>query len=406
VVRFACVSHRKGRQFGRGGLGAVMGSKNLKAVVVNGKNDVEVADPEGLKEFRRWMRENIVSKLESMKKYGTLGIASITNEAGVLPTRYWEKGSFEDFERISAEAFEKYKERNTACYGCAVACGKIRKSKEIEVEGPEYETLFAFGPLCENSDPDAIIKANDLCDRYGMDTISAGNVVAFYMACCERGDLEGIRFGDGDAIIDVLRKIAFREGIGDILAEGVKIAREKLRVRVEAVHVKGLEPPGYDPRGLYGMALAYITSPRGACHMRSCAYRPNLAGQIDRLSPEGQAKIVKDYEDFYCVVDSLVFCRFLCLPVIGMYWEDIARLYSIITGKEVSIDYLKKTGEMIWVLSREFNLREGVEDERLPSAFFKPVICCGEKKEVLTEEDVSKMIDEYKKLRNRTGYYV
>jgi len=391
LVRFACITHRKGRQFGRCGAGAVMGSKNLKAVVIKGSNEIKVYDPEGLKEFRKWMNENIVSKLESMTKYGTPAIASLTNEAGVFPTRYWEKGSFEFFEDISAESLQKYVKRKTSCYACPVACGKIREVDGIEVEGPEYETLFAFGSLCYNNDIKSIIKANDLCDRYGMDTISTGNTIAFLMACSEKGEVdEKIEFGDSDKIIELVKKIAFREGIGNILAEGTKRAAEILKVSVEPVHVKGLEPPGYDPRGLYGMALAYVTSQRGACHMRSCAYRPNLAGAIDRFSVKGQAALVKDLEDFYCIVDSLVYCRFLCLPMIGMYWEDISKLLKIVTGKDFSVQELKEAGERIYNLTKKFNEREGIKEDKLPNLFFKSPLKIYDREIVVKEEDFKK----------------
>ncbi len=391
LVRFACINHRKGRQFGRGGAGAVMGSKNLKAIVVKGNNEIEIAYPDEFKEFRKWLNGVAREKLKSMTEYGTPGIMALTNEAGVLPTKYWSEGSFGGFESINAEALKKYVKKSKSCYGCVVACGKISRVNDTEVEGPEYETLYAFGSLCYNDNLESIIMANELCDRYGMDTISAGNVIAFLMANRK------LEFGDSDAILDLVKKIAFREGIGDSAAEGTKRLAEIMNSEVEPVHVKGLEPAGYDPRGLYGIALGYATSPRGACHMRSCAYRPNLAGVIDKTSTD-QAKMVKDYEDLYCVVDSLVFCRFLCLPIIGMYWEDIARLYRIVTGKEVKVDELKKVGERISNLTREFNLREGVNDYRLPSLFSKPIKHY-DKELVIKKEDFEKMLDEYFRLR-------
>jgi len=396
LVRFACITHRKGRQFGRCGAGAVMGSKRLKAVVIKGSKDIEVADPEALFEFRKWMLENIVPKLEGMKNYGTPLISALTNEMGVLPTKYWQFGRFENYEDIGYEKLREYIVKDVTCYGCSVACGKLRRAGDIEVEGPEYETQFALGSLCFVDDPVAIMRANDLCDRYGMDTISAGNVVAFYIACSERGEVEEkVKFGDADGMLELLRKITFRDGIGNVLAEGVKMASEKLGVSVEAVHCKGLEPPGYDARGLFGMGLAYATSQRGACHMRSCAYRPNLAGDIDRFSPEMQAELVKDREDFYCVVDSLVFCRFLCLPAIGMDWEDASRLLKIV-GREYSVEQLKVIGENIWKMSYEFNKREGVSDFELPNIFFNPLKDSGY---VLKRGDFERMVEEYKKLR-------
>ncbi|MCD6493479.1 MAG: aldehyde ferredoxin oxidoreductase family protein [Archaeoglobaceae archaeon] len=402
LVRFACISHRKGRQFGRAGVGAVMGSKNLKAVVVKGSSRVEVANPEELREFRKWLIKTARERLQSLTKYGTPGIMSLTNEAGVLPTRYWTKGSFDGFEDINAEALSRYVKKHTACYGCAVVCGIISKTEDAEVEGPEYETLFALGSLCENNDLKAIIKAAELCDRYGMDTITTGNVIAFLMACSEIGEVEeDIKFGDSEKIIELIKKIAFRERIGNILAEGVSRAAEILKVSVEPIHCKGLEPPGYDPRGLFGMALGYAVSPRGACHMRSCAYRPNLMGAVDRTSPKGQAALVKELEDMYCVVDSFILCRFVCLPVIGpILWEELAKLYWITTNEPITVEDLKKAGERICDLVREFNIREGVKEDKLPSKFLKVTLEKGmSERTLVSEEDFKEMLEEYYILR-------
>jgi aldehyde:ferredoxin oxidoreductase len=384
LVRFACINHRKGRQFGRGGAGAVMGSKKLKAIVVKGNKKIKPTYPERLKEFRKWLNDSVKKTHASMTKYGTPNIMSLTNEAGVLPTRYWQKGSFEEVEKINAEALSKYVVKSTTCFACVVACGKIAKTAEAEVEGPEYETLFALGSLCENSNLEDLIRAAELCDRYGMDTITAGNVIAYWM------HLGKVEFGDSKKIIELIEKIAFRRGEGTLLAEGVKRLAEKLNSEREPIHVRGMEPAGYHPAGLYGMALAYATSPRGACHMRSCAYRPNLIGTIDRLSIEGQAALVKDLEDFYAVVDSMVLCRFLCLPIIGpIYWKELAELYEIVTGDAISVEGLKKAGEEIVDLTRELNSREGLGDEILPRTFLKAV----------GEENFRKMIEDYYSLR-------
>ncbi len=388
LVRFACINHRKGRQFGRGGAGAVMGAKRLKAIVVKGSEKIKPANTEKLKEFRKWLNDSARKTHAGMTKYGTPGIMALTNEANVLPTRYWEKGSFDEVEKINAEALSKYVVRSTACYACSVACGKIVKTAEAEVEGPEYETLYALGSLCENSNLEDLIKAAELCDRYGMDTITAGNVIAYWMAI---GKAE---FGDSGRIIELIEKIAFRKEEGDLLAEGVKRVAERMNSEFEPVHIKGLEPAGYDPRGLYGMALAYATSPRGACHMRSCAYRPNLVGAVDRFSVEGQAALVKDLEDFYAVVDSMVLCRFLCLPIIGpIYWKELAELYEIVTGKKIEVEGLKRVGEEIVNLAREFNLREGIsadkDKETLPKKFLKAI----------GEDNFRRMVEEYYSLR-------
>ncbi len=401
LVRFACITHRKGRQFGRCGAGAVMGSKNLKAVVVVGDGDIEVAKPDRLEEFRRWLVEESREKLQSLTRYGTPGILSLVNEAVALPTRYWQKGSFEGAEMISAEALLKFKKRNSSCYGCSVACGTVVEADGVEVEGPEYETLYALGSLCENADVRSIIRAAELCDRYGMDTITTGNVIAYLMACSERGETDvSVNFGDGEAIVELVRKIAFREGIGNVLAEGVRRAAGIMKTSVEPVHSRGLEPAGYDPRSLYGMALAYAVSQRGACHMRSCAYRPNLVGAIDRFSPEGQAKLVKELEDLYCVVDSLVLCRFLSLPIIGpLQWEQIAELYEIVTGRRRSVESLQQAGERIWVLARKFNERENAAEDSLPNVFFNIPIDVYGKKAVVERGAFEKMLYEYYRLR-------
>ncbi len=385
LVRFACITHRRGRQFGRCGAGAVMGAKRLKSIVLKGSKDIEVANEDSLDEFREWMQQNVVAKLESMRRFGTPVMASLLNEIGALPTEYWRRGRFEGLERIGAEELSKYTVRNSSCYACSVACGKIRRIGDVEVDGPEYETLFAFGPLCCIDDPAAIARANDLCDRLGMDTISAGNVIALYMSSGKA------KFGDASAI-ELLEDIAFRRGIGDVLAEGARIAAKKLGC--EAVHVRGLEPPGYDPRGIYAMALAYLTSQRGACHMRSCAYRPNIAGKLNRTSPLGQAKLVKELEDFYCVVDSLVFCRFLCLPEIGMGWEEVSKLLEIVTGKSYGVDVLRRIGERIWLMTYEYNEREGSKAE-LPETFFRAT-----PENSLTPEALKVMLDEYRGLRD------
>jgi len=420
LVRYACISHAKGRQFGRCGVGAEMGFKRLKAVAVLGSGSLENAKPEKLDEIRRELNDRIRERLKSLTEYGTPAIMALTNTTGTLPTRYWTQGEFEGFEEVNAETMKKkLVKRSRACYACTVACGKISKVEAgpcagTEVEGPEYETLFALGSLCGNDNLKSIAKANEICDRLGMDTISAGNVLAFAMECYEKGiitkeDTGGIEltFGNHEAIITALRKIAYREGFGNILAEGVKKASEIIGKGSEkfAVHVKGLEPPGYDPRGLKGVALAYAVSCRGACHLRHMAYRPNLTGshpfregRIDRLSYEGQAEMVKEQEDFYTLIDSMVLCKFVCLPTIGpILWDELTKLYSIITGIEVGRMELVTAAERINNLVRVFNLREGIgrKDDVLPERFVKEPL----KGQVVEKEKLDKMLDQYYKLR-------
>ncbi|WP_456478334.1 aldehyde ferredoxin oxidoreductase family protein [Geoglobus ahangari] len=383
LVRFACITHRRGRQFGRAGGGAVLGSKRVKAIVFKGDGESR-SD----KEFEEFLDDQVIPKLSALQEYGTPNIMWLVNKSKSLPSYYWEKSEF-DIESIDAEAMLKYFVRRNACYACKVACGRISRTERAEVEGPEYETLYAFGSLLGNSNLKSIIEANELADRLGMDTISLGNAIGFAITLSRLGKIdERLDFGEGEKYVELVRKVAFREGIGNLLAEGVA-GMEKL-TGVEGVHVNGLEPPAYDPRGIFGVALAYSTSPRGACHMRSCAYRPNLAGQLDRLSPEGQPQLVKELEDFYAVVDSLVYCRFLALPQIGMGWEDVARLLKISTGRKYGVEQLKRIGHRIHSMAWEFNRREGIGYGRLPSKLFEYG---------LRREDFERMLEEYKKLR-------
>lgn len=385
LVRFACITHRKGRQFGRGGAGAVMGSKMLKAIVFKGSGESKTSD-----EIERLLEEKVIPKLSALMNYGTPNILWAVNSAKSLPSYYWDKSEF-DADRIDAEALKKFFVRRSSCYACRVACGRISRAKDVEVEGPEYETVYALGSLLGNHDAESIIKANELADRLGMDTISLGNVVGYAIKLSRSGRIdEKLDFGEPEKYIELVKRIAFREGIGDLLAEGVAGLEKKFGV--EGVHVNGLEPPAYDPRGIFAMALAYSTSPRGACHMRSCAYRPNLAGKLDRLSVNGQASLVKELEDFYAIVDSLVYCRFLTLPEIGMGWEDIARLLKIATGREYTVDALKRIGARIHAMAWEFNRREGIDYGKPPSKFFDYG---------LRKEDFERMIGEYRKLRGK-----
>lgn len=431
LVRYACICHDRGRQFGRCGAGAVMGSKKLKAIAVKGSGTLDLAKPEEFYRFRKELNEKINERLKTLRDYGTPAIMALTNTTGTLPTRYWRDGEFEGFEKINAEAIiRRFVKRSNACFACTVACGKISAIrnassiissespttiKEVEVEGPEYETLFALGSLCGNDNLESIIKANEICDRLGIDTISAGNVIAFAMECYEKGiisqrETEGIKFtfGNHEAIIAALERIAYRKGFGDILAEGVKRAAEIIGNEAEkfAVHVKGLEPPGYDPRGLKGVALAYAISCRGACHLRHMAYRPNLTGshpfregRIDRLSYEGQALIVKELEDFHTIVDSMVLCKFVCLPTIGpILWNEITKLYSIITGLEIKHEELINIAHDINNLIRKINVREGLgrKDDCLPDIFFnKKLEKGGSKGETVQRQEFEKMLQEY-----------
>lgn len=422
IVKYATINHAEGRQFGRCGAGAIMGAKKLKAIVVKAKRRSEVSSPEEFKEFRKILNEKVKERLGSLSTYGTPSIMNLTNSTGTLPTRNWIEGEFDGFEAISPDTMkDKFLLRSTACYGCTVACGKVTEVDKgpytgTKVEGPEYETAYALGSLCGNATFEAIIKANELCDRLGLDTITTGNALAFLMECHEREislpqetpEEKALTFGNYEMMLEIIPKIAYREGIGDILAEGVRRAAEIIERGTHrfAIHVNGLELPGYDPRGLKGMALAYAASCRGACHLRHLTYRPNLTGslpfgegEIDRLSIKGQGRMVREQEDFYAIVDSMTLCKFLCLPTIGpILWEELGELYRIVTGISMTKKALMETGRKINDLVKQYNAREGIEisENSLPERFISDPLRTGASQgQLITREEVRKMMEEY-----------
>ncbi|MCS7126643.1 MAG: aldehyde ferredoxin oxidoreductase family protein [Aigarchaeota archaeon] len=424
LVRYACIVHGlymhekknfRGGFFGRTGGGAVMGSKKLKAIAIHGEYKVESTITENLNEFRSKVTKLAREKLQGLTKFGTSAIMSLTNTTGSLPTRYYEGGSFQGYEKVGPETFNKiYVKKKATCYFCPVACGRHSEiSGETGVVGPEYETLFALGPLTYVDNLELIIKANNIANKLGMDTISAGNAVAFAMYLVEKGLLTDgwLKFGDGDAMLKMFEMIAYRRGLGDVLAEGVKRAAEILKAEKHAVHVKGLEFPGYDPRALKGVALAYGVSARGACHLRHVAYRPNLVGihpfnpdvKVNRFSYDGHVEYVLELEDFYAIIDSLILCKFYALPVIGpLLWKEVAEIYYIATGKKVSPSDLRKNGEVINNLIRLYNIREGLkkEDDMLPERIFsEPLKFGGSSNEKVNRDDYLKMLEDYYRLR-------
>jgi len=410
LVKYACITHAQGFLLGRTGAGTVMGAKKLKAVVVHGTKKIEIVKQNELLIFKKDFNEKL--KDRDILKDGTPETLSLTNMMGALPTKYWTEGEFEGAEEINLDRMkERLIVKRRSCQACILACKNISEVKNglyagTRTSGPEYETLFSFGSLCGNSNLESIAKANELCNRLGLDTITTGNIIAFAMECYKRKlisnkDLDNLdlKYGNHEAIIEMIIKIAYREGIGNILAEGTKIASEKIKGSTDfAIHVKGLELPGYDPRSTEAMGLSYAISDRGACHLRSQAYRPDMLGTI-----EGKAEMVKDLEDFYAVCDTMVICRFVAYPVVGpLYWENLAELYSIVINRKITKDDLVKTGEEINNLCRAFNVREGItkKDDNLPNWFIKVPIKKGPYDgKTVNKEDFEKMLNEYYKLR-------
>jgi aldehyde:ferredoxin oxidoreductase len=386
-----------------------MGSKKLKAVVVHGTKKIEIKKQHEIEVIKKDLNEK--HKDRGILLDGTPETLMLTHYMGALPTRNWTEGEFEGAEQINLDRMkEKIIVKKRSCQACIVACKNISEVKEgpyagTRVSGPEYETLFSFGALCGNSNLESIAKANELCNRLGIDTISAGNVIAFGMECFNKElltkiDLDGVdlTFGNHEAIITMIHKIANREGIGNIFAEGVKNASENIKgSHTLAVHAKGLELPGYDPRATPEMALSYVTSDRGGCHLRSIAYRPDMTGM------EGKVEMVKDLEDYYSVCDSMILCRFVTYPVMGpIYWENLAELYSLVIEKTITKDDLVSTGERINNLCRWFNVREGItrKDDYLPNRFnIEPLKKGQYNGTVINKENFDTMLNEYYKLR-------
>ena len=407
MVRYACVCNDYYRQLGRAGAGAVMGSKNLKAIAFLGTGHIDLADEEKFEAVVREVSARI-PKDGPMTKFGTPNMVNIQNALGVFPTHYWQKGFFDAHGNINAPTMAKeILDKNKACWNCPVACGKMSSVKDGKyagtiVEGPEYETLFAFGGLCELADIKAIAKANEVCDLLGLDTISSGNVIGFAMRAYELGKIQSpfpIKFGDDEVTMKLLNLIAMREDIGNTLADGVRIASKSLGIEDLAVHVKGLEPPGYDPRGYNGMALSYAVGVRGADHLRSTVYAYEMRNVSDRFMVNGKAAFVKALEDKLAVIDSLVIC---CFVRDAYEWEDLARLYTYATGLDMSVIQIKEAGAKAIDVARRFSVREGIsrKDDALPRLFHDTPFTDGSSKaHVVVKADFERMLDEYYQAR-------
>jgi aldehyde:ferredoxin oxidoreductase len=275
----------------------------------------------------------------------------------------------------------------------------------LKLEGPEYETIYAFGGLCLIDSIEEIAYLNDICDRLGMDTISAGNLCAFTIEAARRGKIDyKIDYGDVDAIAELIGKIARREDIGDVLAQGIKFAAREWDLEDIAVHVKGLEPPGYDPRVLKGMGLGYATSDRGACHLRATFYKAELSGMIDPDVIEGKAGLFLDFEDRLTLFDALILCRFYR----DLYpWEQLKEIIHTVTGLDVDQKTLQEKAGAISDIVRRFNLREGMkpEDERLPKSLHRKLEKTGD---IITEQELDYMLKDYYSLRgwDESGQFI
>jgi len=414
LVRFANIINEK-RAHGRGGAGAVMGSKNLKAIVVRGEGKVELADAARFKEAERRCRQKtaehpLTGKNRIFPRMGTMMTVDLTQRTGTLPSRNWQENTFEHAEKINGEAFLKYAVQPRACFACPIGCSRLTKTeingKEYITEGPDYETIYSFGSNCGIGDPEVIIAADKLCDDYGMDSISCGVTIGFAMECFEKGligrkETGGIElnFGNGQALLEVLSLIAKREGIGELLSQGTKLASEKIpHSKLFAMHTKGLELPGYDPRGMKGQGLTYALSDRGGCHVRSNTIRTELLGlpvAVDQYSYDKKAEMVRDLQLAYATYDCIIACLFGAFAITP---EDYAEAISAATGWNMTSAELRTIAERAWNLSRLFNVREGFrrEHDTLPERLFSQSSTSGpSKNQLMDRPSFERMLDEY-----------
>jgi len=417
LIAFASITNDYSRIAGRCGPGAVMGSKNLKAIAIRGTGAIEVADIDGLIEFMQQFLKTVKETPATSTTYplwGTPGGINGANLQGVFPTRYWHKGMLEDYEKINGETIRRQiVVKDKACYTCPVNCSKMVRVKEgryagTVLEGPDYETLYSLGGLAEINDINVIVKGNEVCDRLGMDSMTAGNAVALAMDCYDkhiltRKDTDGLEltFSNKEALIQMLEKIGNRDGFGNVLAEGTRKAAKIIGKGAEklAVHIKGLEPAGYDPRGMKGVALGFAVGDRGACHMTGSIYTYEIRGSIDRLVYKGKPAFLKELEDKFAVCDTMIFCRFLrdVTP-----WKTIAQVLPLLVGFQLKEAELRVIGERIVSLARAFNVREGMgrKDDYWPDRFYTdPLPDGGSKGQTIDRAEFDKMLDEYYELR-------
>lgn len=409
-VRFATLSH-DGRHAARGGLGAVLGARRLKAIAVRGDRLTRPARPDELAAYAR--RLSRLSLGEGTAKYRELGTVSnlvAFNRLGTLPTRNFQEASFENAAALNPEAITNTRTRTRAsCAACTIGCEHIfHRPGEAGVR-LEYETLFALGPLCGVGDPDVVLSAARFCDQAGLDTISAGATVAFAMECSERGliDAPQLRFGRGEALLATLQQIARREGIGDLLADGVRLAAQRIGRGTDefAPHVKGLEIPGYEPRTLQTMALGFAVNARGADHNRSGAYQIDFSERIDRLNAGDEAApLAIETEDEAAVMDSLILCKFL-RGIFDDRYAAMAEMLSLVTGWDVTAAELRQTARRIVAAKKYYNIRQGwtPAEDTLPARFFEQSLKSAEGRSVqLSPERLRSQIRAYNRLRGWT----
>src|SRR5688572_24857941 len=416
-VRYATISH-DGRHAGRGGSGAVLGAKNIKAIAVRGSLRVDWADQRAVTEISRDLSKRSFGPATA--KYRELGTATnllTFNRFNALPTRNFQSGSFDEAALLSPERLSATRTKTRdSCVACTIGCEHIyaihTKSQIPDAKSQggaegvrvEYESLFALGSLCGISDADAVLRASQRCDELGLDTISTGGTIAFAMECAEQGWLDEpwLRFGSGDAMLHAIELIGAREGLGNLLADGSRRAAQAIGHNSIAIapQVKGLEIPGYEPRALQTMALGFAVGPRGADHNRSGAYEVDFSDKVDRRNPTLDAvRHAIDTEDRAALMDSLIVCKFL-RGVFEDFYGEAAGMLRAVTGWNATGDELRQTASRIVAAKRQFNLLAGwtPDEDTLPERFLNTPLP-DDPAAALSRERLNELVAEYHRQR-------
>ncbi|MFC1996274.1 aldehyde ferredoxin oxidoreductase family protein [Chloroflexota bacterium] len=417
LALMAAVMNDKHRAAARSGVGAVMGSKNLKAVVAQGRKNPPMADTDGMRKLSVTISKEVgvdVKKGSSLREYGTAYVPQVTNTLGILPTRNFQTGTFEGTDKIDGVALkEQYLIRHTPCYRCPISCGRLTSVDDEEYagkgEGPEYESIASLGSACGVDHLGALTKANYWCNELGMDTISTGMTIAAAMEMYEKGyipedEIGGpLRFGDADAMIEMIQKMAYREGFGDALAEGSYRLAARYGHPEIAVTARKQEFPGYDPRGSQGMGLLYATSNKGASHMEGDLAYSEVFGvpeKIDPLTSEGKAPLVARFEDAFALIDAAGLCVFLAVRYVfdadvNLWPTRLTELMNLTTGADYTPAEIMQAAERIYNLERLFLIGAGTggDDDTLPHRMLHEPLPDGPAKGKVVELD--RMLPEF-----------
>ncbi len=393
-----------GEAWGGAAWGRFSGSKGIKGIAFAGNRKAEIADEALLREvigaISRKGKDSPVTA--NYQKFGTPNQVKVTNGQNCFPTRYWTSGHFELWQNLSADYMQEHFEvKRHGCPNCFLQCTKLSKVREgrhagLELEGPEFETIYALGGLNCLDRLEEVAFLNDLCDRLGLDTMSAGNVSAFAVEAYKRGKTDfAIDYNEPDRMAELFRLVAHREGIGALFADGVRASSERLGLEDIAVHVKGLEPAGFDPRVLKGMGLSYATAARGACHLRGTFYKAELSGEMAKEQIEGKARLHIDYEDRAAIFDSLILCRFFRDFIL---WDELCAIVRASTGLVLDKAGLERIANRTTQQTRRFNVREGLGPltDTLPSRFFREKTAEGAS---LAPAELERMVADYNAIR-------